>query len=187
MSWLAAARKRVLEMLASSASALARPSSALSRVSSVVRSRTRTLQRRVGALQRFGRLDARRDVGEGGDDAAVRHAVGAHLDHEAALGEALEERLAVGDVAREPLAHQRLDRARRRARPARRCSAGFRRGRRRCGSAPAAGRGFRRTAGSSRPAAGPCRTPRCPGARGRARSAGFRGCSGSPRWRRRAA
>ena len=41
MSWLAAARNRVFEMLASSASALARPSSALSRVSSVVRSRTR--------------------------------------------------------------------------------------------------------------------------------------------------
>ena len=41
MSWLAAARKRVFEMLASSASALARPSSALSRVSSSVRSRTR--------------------------------------------------------------------------------------------------------------------------------------------------
>ena len=80
MSWLAAARKRVLEILASSASALARPSSALSRVSSSVRSRTRTLQRLVGALQRLGRLHARRDVGEGGDDAAVRHAVGAHLD-----------------------------------------------------------------------------------------------------------
>ena len=41
MSWLAAARKRVFETLASSASPLARPSSALSLVSSVVRSRTR--------------------------------------------------------------------------------------------------------------------------------------------------
>ena len=41
MSWLAAARKRVLEILASSASPLARASSALSRVSSSVRSRTR--------------------------------------------------------------------------------------------------------------------------------------------------
>ena len=41
MSWLAAARKRVLEMLASSASPLARPSAALSRVSSSVRSLTR--------------------------------------------------------------------------------------------------------------------------------------------------
>ena len=47
------------------------------------------LQRLVGALERLGGFDARRDVGEGGDDAAVRHAVGAHLDHQAALGEAL--------------------------------------------------------------------------------------------------
>jgi hypothetical protein len=38
MSWLAAARKRVLEMLACSASPLARPSSVLRRVSSSVRS-----------------------------------------------------------------------------------------------------------------------------------------------------
>ena len=65
------------------------------------------LQRLVGPLQRLGRLDARGDVGEGGHDAAVRHAVGAHLDHHA-LGEALEERLAAGDVyarcARRPFA-----------------------------------------------------------------------------------
>ena len=53
-------------------------------------------QRGVGALQRFGGDDARRDVGDGGDDAAVRHAVGADLDDQAAIGEALEERLAVG-------------------------------------------------------------------------------------------
>ena len=74
------------------------------------------LQRRVGALQRLGGVDARRDVGDGGDDAAVRHAVGAHLDDQAAVGEALEERLAVGDVVREPLAHQRRRRRRGRAR-----------------------------------------------------------------------
>ena len=41
MSWLAAARNLVLEMLASSASALARPSALLRRVSSSVRSCTR--------------------------------------------------------------------------------------------------------------------------------------------------
>ena len=41
MSWLAAARKRVLEMLASSALLLASASSEFSRVSSSVRSRTR--------------------------------------------------------------------------------------------------------------------------------------------------
>ena len=66
------------------------------------------LERLVGALQRLGRLHARRDVGEGGDDAAVGHAVGAHLDHQAALGEALEERLAVGDIARDALARRAL-------------------------------------------------------------------------------
>ena len=51
------------------------------------------LQRGVGPLERLGRLHARRDVGEGGDEAAVRHAVRAHLDDEAALGEAFQERL----------------------------------------------------------------------------------------------
>ena len=43
------------------------------------------LQRRVGALQRFGSLDARGDVGEGDDEAVVRHPVGAHLDHDVAV------------------------------------------------------------------------------------------------------
>ena len=69
-------------------------------------------QRGVGALQRFGGDHARRDVGRGGDDAAVRHAVGADLDDQAAVDETLEERLAVGHVVVEPRAHQRLDRAR---------------------------------------------------------------------------
>ena len=50
--------------LASSASALARASSALSRVSSVGALAHAPLERLVGALQRFGGLDARRDVGE---------------------------------------------------------------------------------------------------------------------------
>ncbi len=67
------------------------------------------LERLVGALQRFGRLDARGDVGEGGDDAAVRHAVGAHLDHHAAFGEALEEGLAAGDVALDLRLHEIVD------------------------------------------------------------------------------
>ena len=67
------------------------------------------LQRFVGALELFRRLHARRDVGEGRDDAAVRHRVCAHLHDQVALGEALEERLAAGDIAREPFAHQRLD------------------------------------------------------------------------------
>ena len=67
------------------------------------------LQRLVGALERFGRLHARRDVGEGGDDAAVGHMVGAHLDHHAGLGEALEERLAAGDVALDLRLHEIVD------------------------------------------------------------------------------
>ena len=111
MSWLAAARNLVLEILAASASPLARASAALSRVSSSVRSLHAPLQRLVGALQRFGRFDARRDVGEGGDDAAVRHAVGAHLDDHAGLGEALEERLAAGDVALDLRLHEIVDRS----------------------------------------------------------------------------
>ena len=63
MSWLAAARKRVFETLASSASPLARASAALRRVSSSVRSRDAALEVLVGALQRFGGFDARRHVG----------------------------------------------------------------------------------------------------------------------------
>ena len=91
------------------------------------------------------------------------------------------------DVMIEPRAHQLLDRARTERALLGVVADDFLQTARRCGSAPAADREFRRTAGSSKPAAGPCRRPRCPGARGRARSAEFRGCSGSRRWRRRAA
>ncbi len=59
------------------------------------------LQRRVGALQRFRRLDALGDVGEGDDD-AVRHPVGAHLDHEVAIREPLLMRRALGGVGGKP-------------------------------------------------------------------------------------
>ena len=64
------------------------------------------LQRFVGALERLGGFDARRDVGEGGDDAAIRHVVGAHLDHHAGLGEALHEQFLAGDVALDLRAHE---------------------------------------------------------------------------------
>src|SRR5215471_19616509 len=56
------------------------------------------LQRFVGALQRLRSFDARRNVRVGRDDAAVWHAVGANLDHQA-LREALQEGLIAGDVA----------------------------------------------------------------------------------------
>ena len=59
-------------------------------------------QRRIGALQRFGRLERGRDVSEGDDEAAAGHAVGQDLDHHVAVGQALEIRLAVGGVSREP-------------------------------------------------------------------------------------
>ena len=61
------------------------------------------------AFQRLGGFEARRDVGEGGDDAAVRHPVGAHFDHEPALGKPLQERLGRGRIAREPVANQDID------------------------------------------------------------------------------
>src|ERR1019366_6435970 len=48
------------------------------------------------------------DVGEGGNDAAVRHGVGAHLDHHV-LREALEERLVAGNVALDLRLHEVLD------------------------------------------------------------------------------
>ncbi len=123
-------------------------------------------QRGVGALQRFGRLEARRDVGEGDDEAAARHAVGAHLDHHVAVGKTLQIGLAFGGVGGEPP----FAAARRRRRcPAATCAhdiRGFPSGE--CRSAPdaAAAPGFRRTAGWSRSAAGRRRTRRCPGAHG---------------------
>ena len=82
-------------------------------------------QRRVGALQRLGRDHARRDVGRGGDDAAVGHAVRSHLDDEAAVDEALEKGFAVRDIVRQPLADERHRPGRGRARPARRCGGRF--------------------------------------------------------------
>ena len=57
------------------------------------------LERRVGALQRLRGGDARGDVGERGHDAGARHRVAAHLDHQPALGKALQERLVGGGVA----------------------------------------------------------------------------------------
>ena len=91
-----------------SASPLARPSSVLRRVSSSVRSCTRRSSDSFARFELFGRLHARRDVGEGGDDAAVRHGVGAHLHDQIALGEALQERLAADDIARDAFAHELL-------------------------------------------------------------------------------
>ncbi len=102
-------------------------------------------------------------------------------------GEALEERLGSGRIALKPVAHQFLDVARSEntalgMQPQNLVQPGA--DRRSC---PAADREFRRTAGSSRRVAGPCRTPRCPRSHGRARSAGFRDCNGSRHWHRRAA
>ena len=81
MSWLAAARKRVLPRLASSAADLR------------LRQRLVGLDQRLGALahapfqgfvgagERPFALDALRDVGRGHHDAAVRHRTGAHFEH----------------------------------------------------------------------------------------------------------
>src|ERR1700728_344132 len=63
------------------------------------------LQRGIGALERFGRLYARRDVGEGRNQAAIGHAVGANLDDQAAFGEAFEEGLAFAGVFGNALGH----------------------------------------------------------------------------------
>ena len=67
------------------------------------------LQRRIGALQRFGRLHARRDVGKGRDQAAVRHAVRTHFDHQAAFGEAFEERLGFATIFGDALGDKFVD------------------------------------------------------------------------------
>ena len=67
------------------------------------------LQRRIGALQRFGRLHARRDVGKSRHQAAVGHAVRPHLDHQGAFGEALEEGLDLGGVFGDALGDEFVD------------------------------------------------------------------------------
>ena len=85
--------------------ALGERSSELRRVSSSGAVADALFQRRIGALQRFGRLDRRRHVGEGDDKAAIGHAVGAHLDHHMAVGQALQMRLALGGVGGKPPAH----------------------------------------------------------------------------------
>ena len=64
------------------------------------------LQRGIGALQRLGRLDARGDVGEGDDEAAVGHVVRADFDHRAAMREALEEGFARRGIGGEPMPHE---------------------------------------------------------------------------------
>src|SRR5262249_538091 len=61
-----------------------------------------------GPGKRFSCCDARRDVRERGDYAALRHAIDAYLDNEAAIGKALQEWLQIGRVVWQPLAHQRL-------------------------------------------------------------------------------
>ena len=83
----------------------------------------------VGALQRLGGFDARRHVGRGRDQAAVRHVVGADFDHQSALGEALADRLGAREVARDALVHEIVDAARPERAAARRCGAGSRRAR----------------------------------------------------------
>ena len=185
MSWLAAATNRVFETLASSASALARSSSALSRVSSPVRSRTR---RSSVALARSS-ASAAFTLGVMSVKVVTRPPSGmrfaAHFDHQAAFGEAFEERLGFGGVSGDAFGDEFVDVLGIALAVLGRCGARCRRARCRRASIRAAGRRFRRTAGSSRPAPAPCRTRRCLGARDRARSAGFRGCSGSRHWRRR--
>ena len=62
------------------------------------------LQGLVGALQGLGGLDARSDVGERRHQAAVRHAIGAHLHDKTAI--AFEDRSNPGYVSRDALGDQ---------------------------------------------------------------------------------
>ena len=59
-------------------------------------------QRCIGALQRFGRLEARRHVGERDDHAAVGHAVGADFDNDMPIWQALQIGLALGSPGDQP-------------------------------------------------------------------------------------
>src|SRR5262249_20198139 len=66
------------------------------------------LQRLIGALEFLRRLHAGSDIGKRRDDAAIRHRIGPHLHDQVVLGKALQKRLAVVDVAAEPLTHERI-------------------------------------------------------------------------------
>ncbi len=65
-------------------------------------------QRGVGALQRLGRLEGRRDVGKGDDKTAAGHPVGAHLDHHVPIGQTLQIGLALGGIGGQPPFHQSI-------------------------------------------------------------------------------
>ena len=66
------------------------------------------LQRRVGAFQRLGGANALGDVGEHRHDAAIRHPVRAHVDHQSAFGEPFEIGGARPCVMRHAGAHEGL-------------------------------------------------------------------------------
>src|SRR3974390_79317 len=66
------------------------------------------LQCLVRSFERFRRLDAGGDISESGDDAAIRHTIGAHLDHDA-LGESFKEWLVARHVAFDLRLHEVLD------------------------------------------------------------------------------
>ena len=102
MSWLAAARKRVLERFASSAAVLARASSALRRCSSAVRSSTRFSRSSLAASRSSSVCTVCGHVGVGGHDAAVRQTRRADLDHPARGEEPQAGRLIVVEEALRP-------------------------------------------------------------------------------------
>ncbi len=102
MSWLAAARKRVLEMLASLGCALGRCQFAVQPCQFLGALAHTLFQRRVRALQCFRGLETRSDVRESDNQRAARHAVGANLDHHVAVGQPFQVGLAFGGVSGEP-------------------------------------------------------------------------------------
>ena len=132
-------------------------------------------QRRIGAFQRFGGLEARRDVGEGDDEAAARHPVGADLDHHVAVGQALQIGLALGGVGVQPPLQQRIGVAEVGRADGAHEFEDFLQGNAELHEMRRQRQNFAELARSSRSAADPHRTPRCPGAHGSARSAGSRG------------
>ena len=108
MSWLAAARKRVLERLASSATVLARASSPLRRSQLGGALVDAHFQELVGGLERLLGLNRLRHVGVGGDDAAVRQPRRAHFDHAMGREESEAARLVVVEEGRDALGDEIL-------------------------------------------------------------------------------
>ena len=67
-------------------------------------------ERRIGALQRLRRLEGGRHIGEGYDQSAIRHPIGADLDDQMTIQQPFEIGHAFGGIGRKPHVEHRFGR-----------------------------------------------------------------------------